>query len=110
MAWLTPLTGADLARHVAIVCLSVLLLLAGLITATPLLWFTEAARRLRYSTMGFLQYLAPTGHFLLAVLAFGEPFTQKHVITFGCIWTALVIYSLDTARHHMAQTATEPAE
>ena len=63
-----------------------------MVTATPLLWFTEAARRLRYSTMGFLQYLAPTGHFLLAVLAFGEPFTQKHVITFGCIWTALILY------------------
>ena len=75
-----------------------LLLAAGLITAIPLLWFTEAARRLRLSTLGFLQYLSPTGHFLLAVLAFGEPFTRAHVVTFACIWTALVVYSIETMK------------
>ena len=42
-------------------------------TAVPLVLFTSAARRLPLSTVGFLQYLAPTGQFLLAVLAFGEP-------------------------------------
>jgi chloramphenicol-sensitive protein RarD len=77
--------------------MDVLLLLAGVVTAVPLLWFTEAARRLRLATMGFLQYLSPTGHFLLAVLAFGEPFTWVHGVTFACIWTALLVYSLETA-------------
>jgi chloramphenicol-sensitive protein RarD len=77
--------------------LDVLLASAGIITAVPLIWFTAAARRLRYSTLGFIQYLAPTGQFLLAVLAFGEPFTRDHLITFAFIWTALAIYSADTA-------------
>lgn len=77
---------------------SLLLMAAGLITALPLLWFAAAARRLRLATLGFLQYLAPTGHFLLAVLAYGEPFTHVHAVTFACIWTALAIYSIDAAR------------
>ncbi len=70
---------------------------AGLVTAVPLLWFAAAARRLRLATMGFLQYLAPTGHFLLAVWAYGEPFARANAIAFGLIWTALVIYTLDAA-------------
>jgi chloramphenicol-sensitive protein RarD len=79
--------------------MNVLLAMGGVITAVPLLWFTNAARRLRLATLGFLQYVAPTGHFLLAVVAYGEPFARTHLISFACIWTALLIYSLDTARH-----------
>ena len=79
--------------------MNVLLAMGGVITAVPLLWFTNAARRLRLATLGFLQYLAPTGHFLLAVVAYGEPFARTHLISFACIWTALLIYSLDIARH-----------
>ena len=45
-------------------------------TALPLLWFTAAARLLPLATLGFLQYVAPTGQFLLAVLAYGEPLTH----------------------------------
>jgi chloramphenicol-sensitive protein RarD len=78
--------------------LSGLLLLAGPVTALPLVWFAEGARRLRYATMGFLQYLAPTFQFLLAVAAFGEPFTRGNAVGFGLIWTALGIYTWDTAR------------
>jgi len=77
---------------------SILLVSAGIVTAVPLLWFTNAARRLRLATLGFLQYLAPTGHFLLAVAAYGETFTTAHLLAFGCIWTALAIYSIDTVR------------
>ncbi len=76
-----------------------LLALGGVITAVPLLWFTNAARRLRLATLGFLQYLAPTGHFLLAVAAYGEHFSQVHLICFACIWTALLVYSIDTVTH-----------
>ncbi len=79
--------------------LDLLLASAGLITALPLIWFTAAAKRLRYATLGFLQYLAPTGQFLLAVLAFGEPFTRQHAVTFGLIWIALAIYSAETIVH-----------
>ncbi len=75
----------------------VLLAQAGLITALPLLWFANAARRLRYATLGFFQYLAPTGHLLLG-LWFGEVFTLMHGMSFGLIWLALLIYTVDMAR------------
>lgn len=71
---------------------------SGLVTVLPLLWFTEGARRLRYATVGFFQYLAPTGHFLLAVFAFGEPFTRTHAFAFTAIWLAVVLYLSDAAR------------
>jgi chloramphenicol-sensitive protein RarD len=76
--------------------IDLLLLAAGVLTALPLIWFAEGARRLRLATMGFLQYLAPTGQLLLAVAAFGEPFTIDHAVVFGLIWTALAVYSFDT--------------
>jgi len=69
---------------------------SGLITALPLLWFANAARRLRYGTLGFFQYIAPTGHFLLAIGLYGEPFTFAHTVTFGCIWLALAVYTADS--------------
>jgi chloramphenicol-sensitive protein RarD len=78
--------------------LDILLLAAGVITALPLIWFAEGAKRLRLATMGFLQYLAPSGQLLLAVAFFGEAFTRDHAISFGLIWTALALYSVDTAR------------
>ncbi len=76
----------------------VLLAAAGVVTAIPLLWFANAARRLPLATVGFLQYIAPSGQFLLAVLAFGEPFSSPQMIAFVGIWTALGLYSLDLAR------------
>lgn len=72
-----------------------LLLLAGLVTALPLLSFTAAARRLTLTTMGFLQYIGPTLKFLIAVLLFGELFTSIHAITFAIIWSALILFSID---------------
>lgn len=84
-----------------------LLILAGPVTALPLLFFTSAARRLRLSTVGFLQYLAPSCHFLLAVFLFGETFTETHFITFGLIWCGLLIYSGESlyARRQRNRTA-----
>ena len=61
-------------------------------TAIPLLLFTAAAKRLPYSTLGFLQYVAPSLQFLLAVLVFGEPLTTAHIVCFGAIWLALAIF------------------
>jgi chloramphenicol-sensitive protein RarD len=73
----------------------VLLVLGGAITAIPLLLFTAAARRLPYSTMGFLQYIAPSLQFLFAVVLFGEALTTAHLICFGAIWAALAIVTVD---------------
>lgn len=70
----------------------VLLLLAGVATTVPLILFTAAARRLRYSTLGMLQFIAPTLQFLCAVLLYGEPLTTSHAIAFGSIWLALALY------------------
>nr|WP_283938300.1 EamA family transporter RarD [Sphingomonas brevis] len=69
-----------------------LLISAGVVSTVPLLCFTAAARRLAYSTVGMLQFIAPTLQFLLAVAIYDEPFTWAHGIAFGCIWTALALY------------------
>ena len=71
-----------------------LLVVAGPVTALPLLWFTHAARRLKFSVLGFFQYLSPSCQFLLAVFAFGEHFGPAHYVTFACIWTAIAIFTL----------------
>lgn len=80
---------------------NILLPFAGVITAVPLLWFSAAARRLRLATIGFMQYITPTMHFLLAVLAFGEPFNRTHLASFACIWAGLALYSYDAAGNVM---------
>jgi chloramphenicol-sensitive protein RarD len=69
-----------------------LLLLAGIVSTTPLLLFTAAARRLQYSTLGMLQFLAPTLQFLIAVF-YGEPLSSAHFIAFPAIWIALALYA-----------------
>jgi chloramphenicol-sensitive protein RarD len=71
---------------------TLLLVLAGIVSTTPLLLFTAAARRLQYSTLGMLQFIAPTLQFLIAVLLYGEPFTRAHAIAFPAIWIALGLY------------------
>ena len=64
----------------------------GVVTTLPLLWFNKAAKMLRLSTMGFLQYLAPTLQLLVGVAVFHEPFTSREVISFALIWVAIAIY------------------
>ena len=71
---------------------------AGLITALPLGWFAYGARRLPLATVGILQFLAPTGQFLLAVFLYDEPFGRVHALTFGLIWMGIVLYLLDLRR------------
>jgi len=75
-----------------------LLILGGALTAIPLLLFNAAAKRLPYSTLGFLQYIAPSLQFLLAVLVFGEAFTPAHMLCFGAIWAALAIFAFEGLR------------
>ena len=83
-----------------------MLILGGGVTALPLLLFTAAAKRLPYSTLGFLQYIAPSLQFLLAVLVFGEPFGSAKAVCFGAIWTALLIFSVEGLRLARARAAT----
>jgi chloramphenicol-sensitive protein RarD len=90
----------------------VLLIATGVITVGPLLLFTSAARRLPLSTVGFIQYLAPTGQFLLAVLVYDEPFSSQKLLAFGLIWAGLAVFSLDLLRARSAlprQPARDPS-
>jgi chloramphenicol-sensitive protein RarD len=80
------------------VATTALLVGTGVVTAVPLVLFTSAARRLPLSTVGFLQYLAPTGQFLLAVLAFGEPLALDRLGAFVVIWAGLAVFTLDLFR------------
>jgi chloramphenicol-sensitive protein RarD len=75
-----------------------LLLLAGPITAVPLLFFAGAARRLPLSTLGMLQYVSPSLQFLLAVFLYREPLDRPRLVAFVFIWTALAIFAVHTAR------------
>jgi chloramphenicol-sensitive protein RarD len=72
-----------------------LLISTGLVTGGPLVWFGHAARHLRLTTLGFLQYLSPTGSFFLGVFLYHEPFTRAHLITFTFIWIALAIFTAE---------------
>jgi len=72
-----------------------LLIFTGPLTALPLVMFAAGARRLRLTTLGFLQYLSPTITLLVATLILHEPFTQTNIVAFGCIWSALMLVSLE---------------
>lgn len=76
-----------------------LLLLAGAVTAIPLLLYGKAAERITLTALGFLQYVSPTGQFLIGILVYKESFTTAHLVCFGCIWTGLIIFSADILRH-----------
>ena len=73
----------------------VLVLSAGVITAVPLLLFAFGARRIRLSTMGLLQYLAPTVQFVLGVWVYHEPFSRERIAGFALIWLGLALYTAD---------------
>lgn len=72
----------------------------GLITLVPLVLFAAGVRRLKLSTIGLMQYLAPSLSFILAVFLFGEPFSSDHAVTFGCVWAALVLFTWAGWRHY----------
>ena len=92
-----PATGALLAS-------------TGVITAVPLILFTEGARRLPLSTLGLLQYLSPTAQFLLAVLVYKERFTPADAVTFTLIWGGLAVFTVDLRRRlREARAVTELA-
>jgi chloramphenicol-sensitive protein RarD len=86
-----------------------LLALSGPVTTAPLLLFAAAARRLRMSTLGFLQFLAPSLQFLLAVLVFGEEFKTAQIVSFACIWSAVAVYAADAILSERRERALRAA-
>lgn len=85
------------------------LILTGPMTAVPLILFTFGAQRIRLATLGLMQYLAPTTQFLVAIFLYGEPLQPAQLVTFGLIWTALAIFSVDSWRteHKLRRLAEE---
>jgi chloramphenicol-sensitive protein RarD len=88
---------------------SLLLMLAGPITTIPLLFFTGAATRVPFSTLGLMQYITPIGLFIVGVVFFDEGMSQMRWIGFAMIWVALVIFTID-ARRHLRDTRTADPE
>jgi chloramphenicol-sensitive protein RarD len=80
------------------VAMDALLIGTGVVTAVPLLFFNLGARRINLSSVGLMQFIAPTCMFLLAVVAYSEPFSADQLGTFALIWAAVVIYSIDALR------------
>ncbi len=78
----------------------------GVVTAVPLMFYANGAKLLRLSTIGILQYIAPTMIFLVAVFIFREPFGQARMIAFPLIWLALIVYSVSMVRQ-MRQAAVQ---
>ena len=110
LAWLLWLTQAGQTAFLESRTTDLLLIFGGALTAIPLLLFTAAAKRLPYSTLGFLQYVAPSLQFLLAVLVFGEPLTSAHIVCFGAIWVALAIFVGEGVRGARAAAAASACE
>lgn len=75
-----------------------LLIATGPATALPLMWFTAGAQRVRLSTLGMLQYIAPTLHLVFGVMVFGENLTTTHLVTFALIWVALTVFTIDMVK------------
>lgn len=84
----------------------VLLLLCGPVTATPLLLYAFGAKLLRLSTIGLMQYIAPSMVLLIAIFVFGEPFDATRAVAFGLIWLALVIYTWSLLSGRPANSGT----
>lgn len=91
--WAGPGDGAFPSTHGNT---NLFLILGGPITAAPLILFAAGARRIRLSTLGFLQYLSPSITLLIAIFLFGESFTSLDAVTFGCVWAALVLVALES--------------
>ncbi len=89
---------SDMASNPA--SLNMLLLMAGVVSTAPLLCFTAAARRIRYSTLGFFQYIGPSLMFILAVTVYDEALSKGQLVTFCFVWTALALFTFDTFKHY----------
>ncbi len=82
---------------------------SGVVTAIPLLLFTNAANRLPLSILGFIQYLSPTITLFVGIFLYHEPFSSAHFLSFACIWSALALFSFAQARTGSRHKAAAPA-
>jgi chloramphenicol-sensitive protein RarD len=90
--WHVNTTGTGTFGHSSLLT-DVLLLMGGPVTALPLFWFGIAATRIPLSTLGFMQYLAPTIQLLIGVFVFNESFDSAYMVSFGLVWIGLGIYT-----------------
>jgi chloramphenicol-sensitive protein RarD len=79
--------------------------LTGPATAIPLLLFAYGVRRLRLTTIGMFQYLAPSIQFLLAITLFGEELNPLRLLSFALIWVSLMVFSWDSFQQRRRATA-----
>lgn len=109
LAYILFLMGTGRSLFLRDIGMSLWMVGAGVVTSLPLLWFAAAARRLKLSTIGILQYLAPSIAFVLGVFVYKEPFSIHSLITFGFIWTGVVLYTLEFMKHRPPSQVTEVA-
>jgi len=86
--------------------IDLLLIGAGLVTTVPLLMFASAAKRIPLTVVGLLQYIAPTLQFLIGVFIYKEPFDQTHLVGFGIVWIALIIFGAES--YYASRALTQP--
>lgn len=79
---------------------TMLLIGAGAVTTIPLLMFASAAKQIPLSVVGLLQYIAPTIQFLIGIFIYQEPFDRSHLIGFGIVWVALIIFWVENFLAH----------
>lgn len=86
----------------------ILMMISGIFTAIPLILFAKGAQRIPMYLLGFIQYVSPTIGFFLGVFLYKEPFTHVELVAFGCIWTAIAIFSYssihEARKRHALQT------
>ncbi|MGZ4458533.1 MAG: EamA family transporter RarD [Nocardioidaceae bacterium] len=112
LAYLLFLTGSSQSHFTGHGTLHVLLLVGtGVATAIPLICFGAAATRVSMTTLGLLQYLAPTIQFALGVFLFGEPMPAMRWVGFGLVWVALALFTFESVRHRRRtlRLTAEPA-
>ncbi|MGZ4444622.1 MAG: EamA family transporter RarD [Nocardioidaceae bacterium] len=112
LAYLLFLTGSGQSHFTGHGTLHVLLLVGtGVATAIPLICFGAAATRVSMTTLGLLQYLAPTIQFALGVFLFGEPMPAMRWVGFGLVWVALALFTFESVRHRRRtlRLTAEPA-
>ena len=114
-AWLAPVAGSPAGRgrlddglgdgRRTVPWHAVLLSLAGVVTAIPLLLFAAGARRVTLTTMGMLQFVAPILQFIIGAWLLGEPMSPARWVGFGLVWVALTILTIDSSVTRAARAA-----
>jgi chloramphenicol-sensitive protein RarD len=104
--FLTATGASTFANHGA--SHAALMMGTAVITVIPLLCFGGATTRIPLSTMGLMQYLTPTGQFIIGLVVFGEPMPPMRWVGFGLIWLALALFTFESLRHHRHQQQSRP--